>query len=68
MGGAKLGLEDSLYIIHSMGRTKLYLLDKKTKNFLMTQFLLGHEKLESTVLYLGIEIDDALEISESMKA
>lgn len=60
----KLGLEDSLYSKHSMRRTKHYLIYKKTKNLWVIQFLLGHKKLESTVRYLGIKVDDALELSE----
>lgn len=40
---------------------------KKTKNLRVIQLLLGHKKLESTVRYLGIEVDDALEISESIE-
>lgn len=38
-----------------------------TKNLRVIQLLLGHKKLESTVRYLGIEVDDALEISESIE-
>ena len=63
----KLGLEDSLYSTHSMRRTKSYLIYKKTKNLRVIQLLLGHKKLESTVRYLGIEVDDALEVSESIE-
>ncbi|NDL64141.1 site-specific integrase [Acerihabitans arboris] len=63
----KLGLEDSLYSTHSMRRTKPFLIYKKTKNLRVIQLLLGHKKLESTVRYLGIEVDDALEISESIE-
>ncbi|MEV8826265.1 tyrosine-type recombinase/integrase, partial [Klebsiella pneumoniae] len=63
----KLGLEASLYSTHSMRRTKPYLIYKKTKNLRVIQLLLGHKKLESTVRYLGIEVDDALEISESIE-
>lgn len=63
----KLGLDTSLYSTHSMRRTKPYLIYKKTKNLLIVQLLLGHKKLESTVRYLGIEVDDALEISESIE-
>jgi hypothetical protein len=40
---------------------------KKTKNLRVSQLLLGHKKLESTVRYLDIEVDDALEISESIE-
>lgn len=63
----KLGLEDSLYSTHSMRRTKPYLIYKKTKNLRVIQVLLDHKKLESTVRYLGIEVDDALDISESIE-
>lgn len=63
----KLNLDTSLYSTHSMRRTKPYLIYKKTKNLRVVQLLLGHKKLESTVRYLGIEVDDALEISESIE-
>lgn len=63
----KLGLDYSLYSTHSMRRTKAYLIYQKTKNLRVVQLLLGHKKLESTVRYLGIEVDDALEISESIE-
>lgn len=63
----KQGLDTSFYCTHSMRRTKAYLIYQKTKNLRVVQLLLGHKKLESTVRYLGIEVDDALEISESMK-
>jgi len=63
----KLGLDETLYSTHSMRRTKPYLIYKKTKNLRVIQLLLGHKKLESTVRYLGIEVDDALEISESLE-
>lgn len=63
----KLGLDDTLYSTHFMRRTKPYLIYKKTKNLRVIQLLLGHKKLESTVRYLGIEVDDALEISESIE-
>ena len=49
---------------HSIRRTKATLIYKRTKNLLAIQLLLGHAKLESTVRYLGIEVDDALELSE----
>lgn len=58
------GLESSSYGTHSMRRTKATLIYKRTKNLRAIQLLLGHTKLESTVRYLGIEVDDALEISE----
>jgi len=46
--------------------TKATLIYKKTKNLRAVQILLGHTKLESTVRYLGIEVDDALELSETI--
>lgn len=49
-----------------MRRTKAYLIYKKTKNLRVVQLLLGHKKLESTVRYIGIEVDDALDIAESL--
>ena len=59
-----LGLDPADYGTHSMRRTKATLIYKRTKNLRAVQLLLGHSKLESTVRYLGIEVDDALEISE----
>jgi integrase len=61
---AAAGLDSSAYGTHSMRRTKATLIYKRTKNLRAVQLLLGHTKLESTVRYLGIEVDDALEISE----
>jgi len=61
-----IGLDHTQYGTHSMRRTKPSLIYKKTKNLRACQLLLGHRKLESTVRYLGIEVDDALEISESI--
>ncbi len=58
------GLDSAIYGTHSMRRTKATLIYKRTKNLRAIQLLLGHSKLESTVRYLGIEVDDALEISE----
>lgn len=58
------GLDSSVYGTHSMRRTKATLIYKLTKNLRAVQLLLCHTKLESTVRYLGIEVDDALEISE----
>ena len=59
-----LGLDPADYGTHSMRRTKATLIYRRTKNLRAVQLLLGHSKLESTVRYLGIEVDDALEISE----
>jgi len=61
-----IGLDQTQYGTHTMRRTKPSLIYKKTKNLRACQLLLGHRKLESTVRYLGIEVDDALEISESI--
>jgi integrase len=61
-----IGLDHTQYGTHTMRRTKPSLIYKKTKNLRACQLLLGHRKLESTVRYLGIEVDDALEVSESI--
>jgi len=61
---AAIGLDPTVYGTHTMRRTKATLIYKRTKNLRAVQILLGHSKLESTVRYLGIEVDDALEISE----
>ncbi len=61
---AAIGLDSTVYGTHSLRRTKATLIYKRTKNLRAVQLLLGHTKLESTVRYLGIEVDDALEISE----
>lgn len=60
----ELGLDRMEYGTHSMRRTKATLIYRRTKNLRAVQLLLGHSKLKSTVRYLGIEVDDALEISE----
>ena len=52
------------YGTHSLRRTKATLIYRRTKNLRAVQLLLGHRKLESTVRYLGIEVDDALEMAE----
>ena len=59
-----IGLDPTAYGTHTMRRTKATLIYRRTKNLRAVQLLLGHTKLESTVRYLGIEVDDALEISE----
>ena len=58
------GRGPTAYGTHSMRRTKPTLIYRRTKNLRAVQLLLGHTKLESTVRYLGIEVDDALEIAE----
>jgi site-specific recombinase XerC len=60
----ELGLDRADYGTHSMRRTKATLIYRRAKNLRAVQLLLRHSKLESTVRYLGIEVDDALEISE----
>jgi len=62
-----IGLDTSLYGTHSLRRTKATLIYRRTKNLRAVQLLLGHTKLESTVRYLGIEVDDALEMAEQTK-
>jgi integrase len=59
-----VGLDSSNYGTHSMRRTKVSMVYKRTGNLRACQLLLGHTKLESTVRYLGIEADDALLLSE----
>ena len=61
---SSIGLDPTSYGTHSMRRTKATLIYRRTKNLRAVQLLLGHLKLESTIRYLGIEVDDALEISE----
>jgi integrase len=61
---ADIGLDPSAYGTHSLRRTKATLIYRRTKNLRAVQLLLGHSKVESTVRYLGIELDDALEIAE----
>ena len=59
-------MDPTMYGTNSMRRTKATLIYRQTKNIRAVQLLLGHSKLESTVRYLGIDIDDALEISEQI--
>jgi integrase len=61
------GFDSSAYGTHSMRRTKAAQIYRKTGNLRAVQLLLGHTKLESTVRYLGIEVDDALSISEQVE-
>ncbi len=61
---ALAGLDSAAYGTHSLRRTKVALIYKRTGNLRACQLLLGHSKLESTVRYLGIEVDDALILSE----
>lgn len=65
---ALIGLDPADYGNHSMRRTKATLIYRRIKNLRAVQLLLGHTKLESSVRYLGIEVDDALEIAEHIEA
>jgi len=65
---ASIGLDATAYGTHSMRRTKATLIYRRTRNIRAVQLLLGHTKPESTVRYLGIEVDDALEIAEQTEA
>jgi integrase len=62
-----IGLDPSLFGTHSLRRTKATLIYRKTGNLRAVQLLLGHTKIESTVRYLGIEVDDALAIAEQVE-
>ncbi len=64
---ASIGLEPSAYGTHSMRRTKAAQIYKKTGNLRAVQLLLGHTKMDSTVRYLGIELEDALAIAEAIE-
>ncbi len=59
-----IGLDPAEYGAHSMRRTKASLIYRRTKNLRAVQISLGHTRMESTVRYLGIEVDDALELAE----
>ena len=62
-----IGLNPATYGTHSLRRTKAALIYRKTGILRAVQLLLGHTKLESTVRYLGVEVDDALAISEQVE-
>lgn len=59
-------LEPSAYGTHSMRRTKVAQIYKKTDNLRAVQLLFGHTKMDSTVRYLGVDLDDALSLSEGI--
>ncbi len=63
---AGIGLDSSLFGTHSIRRTKATLIYRRTGNLRAVQLLLGHTKVESTVRYLGVEVDDALTIAEQV--
>jgi len=61
---SQIDLDPAAYGTHTLRRTKASLIYRRTKNLRAVQLLLGHTKLESTVRYLGIEVNDALEMTE----
>ena len=63
---AGIGLDPHVFGTHSLRRTKATLIYRRTGNLRAVQLLLGHTKIESTVRYLGIEVDDALAIAEEV--
>src|ERR1700674_1812104 len=63
---ARIGLDPTLFGTHSLRRTKETLIYRRTGNLRAVQLLPGHSKIESTVRYLGIEVDDALAIAEQI--
>jgi len=63
---ASIGLDPATFGTHSPRRTKAVLIYRRTGNLRAVQLLLGHTKIESTVRYLGIEVDDAIEIAEKI--
>src|SRR5690242_16648739 len=63
---ASIGLDARLFGTHSLRRAKATLISRHTGNLRAVQLLLGHRKIESTVRYLGIEVDDALAIAEQV--
>lgn len=64
---SQLGYDPYLYGTHSMRRTKATLIYARTKNIRAVQLLLGHAKLDNTIRYLGVEMEDALNISEDIE-
>jgi integrase len=64
---AGIGLDPRVFGTHSLRRTKATLIYRRTGNLRAVQLLLGHTKMESTVRYLGIEVDDALAIAEQVE-
>ena len=65
---SSIGLEPSAYGTHSMRRTKAAQIYRKTGNLRAVQLLLGHTKMDSTVRYLGVELEDALAIAEAVES
>ena len=63
---SSIGLDPRKFATHSMRRTKATLIYRRTGNLRAVQLLLGHVRIESTIRYLGVEVDDALEIAEKI--
>ena len=63
---AEIGLDPIRYGTHSLRHTKATLIYRRTKNLRAVQLLLGHTKVDSTVRYLGVELEDALSIAENI--
>ena len=63
---SSIGLDAGIFGTHSLRRTKATLIYRRTGNLRAVQLLLGHTKIESTVRYLGIGVDDALAIAEQV--
>jgi len=59
-----IGIRRDDYGTHSLRRTKVSIIYKATGNLRAVQILLGHTKIESTVRYLGIDVEDALNLAE----
>lgn len=59
-----IGLEATGYGTHSLRRTKAAEIYRKTGNLRAVQLLLGHTKIDSTVRYLCVDLEDALSIAE----
>jgi integrase len=64
-GVSAVGLRPRDYGTHSLRRTKASMIYKRTGNLRTVQILLGHTKIESTVRYLGVDVENALELSEA---
>ena len=60
-----IGLKAQDYGTHSLRRTKASIIYKQRGNLRAVQILLGHSKIESTVRYLGVDVEDALELAEA---
>ncbi len=63
---SSIGLDASMYGTHSLRRTKATLIYRRTGKLRAVQLLLGHTKIESTVRYLGVEVDDAIALAEQL--